>query len=88
MIYKFLNTIVDDLFAFMVRMPLLARMSMFRDDVVFVIYIYQRYIYRVDKNRTVPTRILLPRKPASRRWKRGRHLQNLNKNRNKNKLNN
>lgn len=40
MIYKFLNTIIDDLFAFMVRMPTLARLGMFRDDVVFVIYLY------------------------------------------------
>jgi len=52
MIYKFLNTIIDDLFAFLVQMPTLARISMFRDDVVFVIYLYQRWVYRVDHNRT------------------------------------
>eukprot|EP00352_Strombidinopsis_acuminata_P007433 CAMPEP_0176361836 /NCGR_PEP_ID=MMETSP0126-20121128/18020_1 /TAXON_ID=141414 ORGANISM="Strombidinopsis acuminatum, Strain SPMC142" /NCGR_SAMPLE_ID=MMETSP0126 /ASSEMBLY_ACC=CAM_ASM_000229 /LENGTH=59 /DNA_ID=CAMNT_0017717539 /DNA_START=1736 /DNA_END=1915 /DNA_ORIENTATION=- len=27
------------------------RISCFRDDIIFVIYLYQRYIYRVDKKR-------------------------------------
>ena len=27
------------------------RLAVFRDDVVFLIYLYQRWIYRVDKNR-------------------------------------
>ena len=31
MIYKFLNTIVDDLFAFVISMPWLKRLSCFRD---------------------------------------------------------
>ncbi|EGR29863.1 hypothetical protein IMG5_147060 [Ichthyophthirius multifiliis] len=52
MIYKFLNTIVDDLFAFVITMPLLKRLSCFRDDVIFIIYFYQRYIYQVDHKRT------------------------------------
>lgn len=30
MTYKFLNTIIDDLFAFVIRMPLLHRISVFR----------------------------------------------------------
>lgn len=51
MTYKFLNTIIDDLFAFVIKMPLLHRLSVFRDDVVFLIYLYQRWIYRVDKTR-------------------------------------
>ena len=49
--YKFLNTFIDDLFAFIIRMPLLTRISCFRDDVVFFIYIYQRWIYKVDMSR-------------------------------------
>ena len=49
--YKFLNTIIDDLFAFVIKMPLLHRLSVFRDDVVFLIYLYQRWIYRVDTKR-------------------------------------
>ena len=51
-IYKFLNTIIDDLFAFIVKMPILHRIACFRDDVVFIIYMYQRFIYPVDHTRT------------------------------------
>ena len=51
MTYKFLNTIIDDLFAFVIKMPLLHRLSVFRDDLVFLVYLYQRWIYRVDKTR-------------------------------------
>eukprot|EP00262_Sarcandra_glabra_P020094 TRINITY_DN7897_c0_g1_i1.p1 TRINITY_DN7897_c0_g1~~TRINITY_DN7897_c0_g1_i1.p1 ORF type:complete len:590 (-),score=95.29 TRINITY_DN7897_c0_g1_i1:365-2134(-) len=51
MTYKFLNTIIDDLFAFVIKMPLLHRLSVFRDDVIFLIYIYQRWIYPVDRKR-------------------------------------
>lgn len=49
--YKFLNTIIDDLFAFVITMPWMHRLSVFRDDVVFAIYLYQWYIYGVDKSR-------------------------------------
>ena len=51
MIYRFLNTIIDDLFSFVITMPTMHRISCFRDDVIFVIYLYQRWIYRVDKTR-------------------------------------
>lgn len=51
MTYKFLNTIIDDLFAFVIKMPTLHRLSVFRDDVIFLIYLYQRWIYPVDKSR-------------------------------------
>lgn len=51
MTYKFLNTIIDDLFAFVIKMPTLHRLSVFRDDLIFLIYVYQRYIYRVDMTR-------------------------------------
>ena len=49
--YRFLNTIIDDLFSFIITMPTLHRLSCFRDDVIFLIYLYQRYIYKVDKTR-------------------------------------
>lgn len=49
--YRFLNTFIDDLFAFVIRMPTMHRISCFRDDVVFIIYLYQRYIYKVDERR-------------------------------------
>ncbi|GAA5925305.1 uncharacterized protein JCM15063_004986 [Sporobolomyces koalae] len=51
MCYKSLNTVIDDLLAFCIKMPTLHRLACFRDDVVFVILLYQRYIYRVDPNR-------------------------------------
>uniref|UniRef100_A0A0D6QVL4 Uncharacterized protein n=1 Tax=Araucaria cunninghamii TaxID=56994 RepID=A0A0D6QVL4_ARACU len=51
MTYKFLNTIIDDLFAFVIKMPILHRLSVFRDDIIFLIYLYQRWIYPVDKKR-------------------------------------
>jgi len=49
--YKFLNTIIDDLFAFIITMPTLHRFSCFRDDVVFLIFLYQKWIYPVDMGR-------------------------------------
>jgi len=51
--YRFVNTFIDDLFAFIIRMPTMARMSCFRDDVVFVVYLWQRYLYPVDTSRPV-----------------------------------
>lgn len=49
--FKFLNTIIDDLFSFVITMPMLHRVSCFRDDIIFVVYLYQRWIYTVDKTR-------------------------------------
>ncbi|TNV80823.1 hypothetical protein FGO68_gene13054 [Halteria grandinella] len=49
--YRFLNTIIDDLFSFIITMPTLHRLSCFRDDVIFFIYLYQRWAYKVDKTR-------------------------------------
>ena len=49
--YKALNTFIDDLFAFIIKMPTLHRMSCFRDDIVFLIFLYQRWIYKVDNSR-------------------------------------
>jgi hypothetical protein len=53
LIYKFLNTFIDDLFAFIIKMPTMHRLSVFRDDLVFLIYIYQRQIYKVDTSRPI-----------------------------------
>jgi hypothetical protein len=49
--YKFLNTFIDDIFAFVIKMPTMYRIGCFRDDIVFLIYVYQRWIYRVDPKR-------------------------------------
>jgi len=50
-IYRAINTFIDDLFSFIIKMPTMHRMSCFRDDIVFIIYLYQRHIYPVDKER-------------------------------------
>ncbi len=53
LVYKSLNTFIDDLFSFIIRMPTMARVSCFRDDVVFFIYLYQRWLYPVDTSRPI-----------------------------------
>uniref|UniRef100_A0A7S1UEK9 Cleft lip and palate transmembrane protein 1-like protein n=1 Tax=Phaeomonas parva TaxID=124430 RepID=A0A7S1UEK9_9STRA len=49
--YRFVNTFIDDLFAFVIKMPTMHRLSCFRDDVVFLFYLYQRWIYPTDLSR-------------------------------------
>lgn len=49
--YKFLNTFIDDIFAFVIKMPTMYRLGCFRDDIVFFIFLYQRWQYKVDKKR-------------------------------------
>merc|ERR1719343_575329 len=51
-IYRAISTFIDDLFAFIIRMPTMHRLSCFRDDIVFIVYLYQRQIYKIDKSRT------------------------------------
>lgn len=80
MSYKFLNTFIDDIFAFVIKMPTMYRLGCFRDgmyniivdgkslitlifymiiilcdisstDIVFFIFLYQRWIYKVDVTR-------------------------------------
>jgi hypothetical protein len=49
--YKALNTFIDDLFAFIIKMPTMHRLSCLRDDFIFVIYLYQRWAYGIDRKR-------------------------------------
>ncbi|KXJ13308.1 cleft lip and palate transmembrane protein 1 homolog [Exaiptasia diaphana] len=51
MTYKALNTFIDDLFAFVIKMPMMYRIGCFRDDIVFFIFLYQRWIYKIDPKR-------------------------------------
>ena len=58
LIYRFVTTIIDDVFAFMVTMPPLRRIMYFRDgipflylDAIFLMYLYQRWIYKTDYSR-------------------------------------
>ena len=49
--YRFFNTIIDDLFSFILPMPTMHRIACFRDDIIFVLYVIQRFKYKVDPNR-------------------------------------
>lgn len=51
MMYKVLNTFIDDLFAFTIKMPTLHRLATLRDDVIFFIYVYQSWKYKIDYTR-------------------------------------
>ncbi|KAG9229810.1 cleft lip and palate transmembrane protein 1-domain-containing protein [Amylocarpus encephaloides] len=51
MMYKFLNTFIDDLFAFTIKMPTLHRLATLRDDVIFFVYLYQSWKYKIDYKR-------------------------------------
>jgi len=51
MTYKFLNTFIDDLFAFTIKMPTLHRLATLRDDLIFFVYLYQSWKYKVDYSR-------------------------------------
>lgn len=39
------------MFAFIIAMPTMHRLACFRDDIIFIIYLYQKWTYRVDPNR-------------------------------------
>jgi hypothetical protein len=49
--YKALNTFIDDIFAFVIKMPTLHRIACLRDDLIFVIFLYQKWHYRTDYSR-------------------------------------
>ncbi|XP_076648600.1 lipid scramblase CLPTM1L [Halictus rubicundus] len=49
--YKAVNTFIDDVFAFIIVTPTAHRIACFRDDAVFLVYLYQRWLYPVDKSR-------------------------------------
>jgi hypothetical protein len=50
-VYKIFTTFVDDFFAFLIDMPWKHRIMTLRDDVVFIMFLVQVYMYRVDKSR-------------------------------------
>ena len=52
LMYRAVNTFIDDAFSVVITMPFIHKVSCFRDDVVFIIYLYQRYIYPVDETRS------------------------------------
>ena len=50
-IYKIFNTFVDDVFAVLIDMPMKHRIMTLRDDFIFILFLIQAYIYRVDYSR-------------------------------------
>lgn len=46
LIYQALNAFVDDFFAMIIRMPQMHRVSVFRDDIIFIVYAIQRWKYQ------------------------------------------
>uniref|UniRef100_A0A3Q0SMR9 Lipid scramblase CLPTM1L n=1 Tax=Amphilophus citrinellus TaxID=61819 RepID=A0A3Q0SMR9_AMPCI len=60
------NTFIDDVFAFIITMPTSHRLACFRDDVVFLIYLYQRWLYPVDKTRVNEYGVSYDEKPKGK----------------------
>uniref|UniRef100_A0A8C6M0M6 Lipid scramblase CLPTM1L n=1 Tax=Nothobranchius furzeri TaxID=105023 RepID=A0A8C6M0M6_NOTFU len=60
------NTFIDDVFAFIITMPTSHRLACFRDDVVFLIYLYQRWLYPVDRTRVNEYGISYDEKPKGK----------------------
>ncbi|EER11389.1 conserved hypothetical protein, partial [Perkinsus marinus ATCC 50983] len=48
--YQACNTFIDDVFTLVIRMPEIHKFSVFRDDIVFIICCYQRWIYSGRRN--------------------------------------
>lgn len=67
--YKAFNTFIDDVFAFIITMPTSHRLACFRDDVVFLIYLYQRWLYPVDKTRVNEYGVSYDEKPKGKSHK-------------------
>lgn len=44
--FQAINTFIDDIFALCIRMPEVQKYSVFRDDIIFAVCCYQRWIYR------------------------------------------
>lgn len=49
--YKIFVTFIDDAYSFMVQMPLKHKIMTLRDDVVFLGFLYQWWIYPADTSR-------------------------------------
>jgi hypothetical protein len=49
--YKLFQTIIDDVFALLVKMPWKHKLMTLRDDLIFVVFIYQWWVYPSDGTR-------------------------------------
>ena len=63
LMFKFLNTFIDDLYTFVAKMPLMMKIACFRDDVIFFIWVFQCFIYETDSSRSNEYDMML--KPAN-----------------------
>ncbi|KAI7806352.1 lipid scramblase CLPTM1L-like isoform X2 [Triplophysa rosa] len=52
LMYKGLNTFISDVFSGIITTPGPHQLACFRDDVVFLVYLYQRRIYPMSKSRS------------------------------------
>ena len=52
MVYKFLDATIDDIFTVAMKAPTLTMLMHLTDDAVLVILMVQRWMYKVDANRT------------------------------------
>lgn len=52
LMYKGLNTFISDVFSGIITTPGPHQLACFRDDVVFLIYLYQRRFYPMSKSRS------------------------------------
>ncbi|XP_066539338.1 lipid scramblase CLPTM1L-like isoform X1 [Hoplias malabaricus] len=52
LLYKGLNTFISDVFSGIITTPGPHQLACFRDDVVFLIYLYQRRIYPLNKSKS------------------------------------
>lgn len=51
LLYKASNMFIHSAFALIVTMPTVHRLAYLSGDVVFIIHLYQRWLYPVDKSR-------------------------------------
>lgn len=70
--YRAFTTFIDDVFAFIITMPTAHRLACFRDDVVFLAYLYQRWLYPVDSSRIDDT---TPPPPDGQKTEQQKHLK-------------
>jgi len=49
--FKIFQTLIDDIFALIVKAPLKYRLMTLRDDAVFFVFLYQYFRYRTDRSR-------------------------------------
>ncbi|XP_061075022.1 lipid scramblase CLPTM1L-like isoform X2 [Conger conger] len=67
--YKAFNIFIDDIFGFIITMPTTHWLACFRDDLVFLIFLYQRWLYPVDKTRVNEHRVLHSQKSKGKAHK-------------------